>query len=177
MKQIIEEMNRRAGVLWKAAENPKTLQEDAVLMRGKARAYEEVVEYLECLDPSLCTIMSVMAKVNEIEVKAEKAGLLCSFHLSENSVRFIFWQKVGDYNVGERVKELENGLGFNVQKRDPVKETCEIGALLEEAEAFVDNWKINQQTALEGKIARLSGELKIARAELREAKKKGGAKK
>lgn len=115
--------------------------------------------------------LATIDKVQEMKAAAGKAGLLCSFHLSENSVRFIFWQKVGDYNVGERVKELERGLGFNVQKMDPVKETCEIGALLEEAEAFVDNWKIDQHIALEKKVERLSGELKIARAELREAKK------
>ena len=46
-EEILKEFKHRSEVLWKAAKNPKTDVNDAIIMNGKARAYDEVIDYLE----------------------------------------------------------------------------------------------------------------------------------
>lgn len=174
MQEIITEMRNRAGILWNEAQNPRTIQEDAVLMRGKARAYEEVVEYLEALDPSLCTIMSVFAKVREIDEKARKAGLLVSFNFAEDRCRMAFYHKVGEYGVGPLVKEIVQEWYGVPKSTMPMTGTIKMGAVLDEAEKFVGNYDAEQVEALEKQVKQLTESLKVARTELR--RMKGGKK-
>lgn len=46
-EEILKEFKHRSEVLWKSAKNPKTDVNDAIIMNGKARAYDEVIDYLE----------------------------------------------------------------------------------------------------------------------------------
>lgn len=47
-EEIINEFKHRSEVLWRAAKNPKNRDcNDSILMNGKARAYDEVVDFLE----------------------------------------------------------------------------------------------------------------------------------
>ena len=46
-EQILKEFRKRSDALWAKAKNPKTDVKDAVLMNGKARAYDEVIDFLE----------------------------------------------------------------------------------------------------------------------------------
>ena len=47
-EQILNEFKHRSEVLWKASENPKTTNPITLAeLRAKARAYDEVVGFLE----------------------------------------------------------------------------------------------------------------------------------
>lgn len=47
-EQILAEFKHRSEVLWVAAKNPKTKDEVALAeLRAKARAYDEVIDFLE----------------------------------------------------------------------------------------------------------------------------------
>ena len=46
-EEILKEFKHRSEVLWKAAKNPKNEVNDSILMNGKARAYDEVIDFLE----------------------------------------------------------------------------------------------------------------------------------
>ena len=45
--EILKEFKHRSEVLWKEAKNPKNEVNDSILMNGKARAYDEVIDFLE----------------------------------------------------------------------------------------------------------------------------------
>ncbi len=46
--EILKELKHRSELCWKAAKNPKNRTTDeCVLLNGKARAYDEVIDFLE----------------------------------------------------------------------------------------------------------------------------------
>ena len=47
-EEILKELKHRSELCWKAAKNPKNRTTDeCVLLNGKARAYDEVIDFLE----------------------------------------------------------------------------------------------------------------------------------
>lgn len=47
-EQILAEFKHRSEVLWKASKNPKTTNPiDLAELKAKARAYDEVIDFLE----------------------------------------------------------------------------------------------------------------------------------